>query len=390
MAACAAPPQAPSPEPAAPRAPAWPDANRVTWVDLEAEGPGAAAWYAAAEWTLAQQPWVVPRVQGVPPLGFERVLEDGARTFSLRRRSHGLEICGAWAGCEPVEDLAQAQARLGLPGPVAELALSSAERRDAATLYDLGPARRRARGETTAGGLWVRARRQARGGAPGRAVAQLQTAVAREPANPALQAALAGALGQARRAREAQRVWRSLVEQSPFDPRFEAACAHGDLAAGSSAEARARIQALPPRLRKLPPAAAVLAGDPIEEVGSAGSTLRPRPVPGARALREGRPAPQEILRALEGQRGPIARVVRGEAHLAGGDARAALRDADRALGAAPWLPEALALRASALDALGRHEEAAEVRADLRYADPGSAEGPRRLPTARDVRLQSAD
>ena len=76
--------------------------------------------------------------------------------------------------------------------------------------------------------------------------------------------------------------------------------------------------------------------------------------------------------AVYGMTDPIALVVGGDADLAGGHADWALIEADRALEQEPWMPEALDVRARALDALGRGAEASETRERLRQADPDYA------------------
>ncbi len=76
--------------------------------------------------------------------------------------------------------------------------------------------------------------------------------------------------------------------------------------------------------------------------------------------------------ALSAIPGPRARHVEGMARLRGGDAALALEAADAALADAPWMPEALALRAAALALLGRDQEGAEARAKMTLADPALA------------------
>jgi hypothetical protein len=79
--------------------------------------------------------------------------------------------------------------------------------------------------------------------------------------------------------------------------------------------------------------------------------------------------PPELVAAHDG----VALVARGEARLLGGRAADALADADAALLALPWMPEALVLRAAALDALARAAEAADARAQLAWAEPAGAQ-----------------
>ncbi len=355
----------------------------MTWVDLEADGApaAAAARLAAAEWRLAQHPWLVPRVGGIAPAGYRAVLDDGSVAWTVRLRADGAELCGAWAGCEPATDLDSVWSRLGLAPPEEPPAFDAADARDAATLYGLGPPRRRARGEAGPAALWIRARRQLAGGAPGRAVALLERASSREPGNVALRATLAAACTAAGRRAEAADAWARVDVLSPSDPRFLAPMVAAERAAGRGDAAEARLAALTPRLRALP----VLAPAPAAGRGPAGPAAPPiHPVPGAAALRAEGTSPGQIDAALRTAGDPVALVARGEARLALGRPREALQDADRALAASPWLPEALALRAAALDTLGRSEEASQARADLRFADPGRGDGPRRLPNAREV------
>lgn len=63
-------------------------------------------------------------------------------------------------------------------------------------------------------------------------------------------------------------------------------------------------------------------------------------------------------------------------HLDAGATAAALAAADLALQQAPWLPEALALRATALEALGRTDDAQDARARLYRVDPAWPRSPR--------------
>lgn len=87
----------------------------------------------------------------------------------------------------------------------------------------------------------------------------------------------------------------------------------------------------------------------------------------ARAALEKDPTrvPKELERANE----PVEWVARGVTRLRAGAAAEALFDADAALKVAPWMPEALALRMGALEALGRRAEASRAREALRWADP---------------------
>ncbi len=81
-----------------------------------------------------------------------------------------------------------------------------------------------------------------------------------------------------------------------------------------------------------------------------------------------------------GDRGAaLARVVTGRAALDAGQPEPALAAADAALAWGPWLPEALSLRADALDALGRAGPTADARRRLALADPRLA----RSPSSRD-------
>lgn len=66
---------------------------------------------------------------------------------------------------------------------------------------------------------------------------------------------------------------------------------------------------------------------------------------------------------------PWAKVAAGKIRFARKDAAGALLAADGALAMRRWMPEALALRAGALRALGRGAEAAVVEAELASADP---------------------
>ena len=386
MAGCGGGTQAPEPIAPPDAAPIWPSEHRVTWVDLSAEGADvdAAERLATAEWAVLRSPWAIPRVRGLVPAGFERALDDGATSWRLELGDVGVRLCGAWAGCEEVGTLDAALERMGLGPPGSPLLLGRGDLRDAATLYGLRRPGRRARGEGSAGALWIRARRQLAGGAPGRAAAQLQRALARDPEPIALHAALGASLAAAGRVDEASRAWRRAARLSPQDPRLEVSVAAAELASGDIASAEARISALPARPRALPPVVA-LRSAPESSPSTAGlSTAPARPVRGAAALRAQRPSPQEILEALAGSRDPLAAVLRGRAHMDLRRPRRALAEADRALAEAPWLPEALALRAAALDAQGLRTLAAAARADLRHADPGSAAGPRRLLNAREI------
>jgi len=67
---------------------------------------------------------------------------------------------------------------------------------------------------------------------------------------------------------------------------------------------------------------------------------------------------------------PIGQIAVGEAYLGAGDPTHALKLADAVLEGEPWLPEALVLRATALAALGRADEAKDAWARVRAADPG--------------------
>jgi tetratricopeptide (TPR) repeat protein len=65
-------------------------------------------------------------------------------------------------------------------------------------------------------------------------------------------------------------------------------------------------------------------------------------------------------------------IARGNAYLAQGDAGRALADYDRALKLRPGLPELLALKAEALVALGRHQDALELLDEVLAARPRDA------------------
>lgn len=65
-------------------------------------------------------------------------------------------------------------------------------------------------------------------------------------------------------------------------------------------------------------------------------------------------------------------IARGNAYLAQGDAERALADYDRALKLRPGLPELLALKAEALVALGRHQDAVELLDQVLAARPRDA------------------
>lgn len=65
-------------------------------------------------------------------------------------------------------------------------------------------------------------------------------------------------------------------------------------------------------------------------------------------------------------------IARGNAYLAQGDAGRALADYDRALKLRPGLPELLALKAEALVALGRHQDALELLDNVLSARPRDA------------------
>jgi uncharacterized protein HemY len=88
----------------------------------------------------------------------------------------------------------------------------------------------------------------------------------------------------------------------------------------------------------------------------------------ARAALEAKPA--EAPPELEGAADPIASLALAESALARGDAEAALEGARRSLKVRPWFPEALALEARALEALGRAREAAEASQRLARVEPG--------------------
>jgi hypothetical protein len=81
--------------------------------------------------------------------------------------------------------------------------------------------------------------------------------------------------------------------------------------------------------------------------------------------------PSGVPPALDALTDPLARVVAGTRRLALGDAAGALANADAALTDRPWMPEALGLRADALDRLGRPAEAADARARRDDAEPPS-------------------
>lgn len=73
--------------------------------------------------------------------------------------------------------------------------------------------------------------------------------------------------------------------------------------------------------------------------------------------------------ALDALPDPWAKVAAGRVRFARKDAAGALAAADGALKLRRWMPEALALRAGALRALGRVAEAAQAEAELAAADP---------------------
>jgi Flp pilus assembly protein TadD len=386
IAGCTPPTQAPPEKACAPIAPTWPLDRQVTWVDLKAEGgpTEAARRLAAAEWALTAIPYVTTRVEGVTPAGAEGVLDGGAKTWSLTLGPDTLELCGAWSACEEFASLREAIERMGFEASVELLELNTAEARDAATLYGMRRNGRRARGDSGAGGLWIRGRRQLAGGATGRAVVLLQRAVARDPARVPLLASLAAAQGRNQQPGRALGTWAKVEALSPHDPRFAASHLAAELAAGDNEAAEARLRSLPASLRSHPAvvAARSQATDPKSDATQNRAPVRS--VPGADALRRGRPSAEEIDRTLAHTRDPVALVARGEARLALDRPRQALADADAALKRSPWLPEALALRAASLDALGRHSLARVARDDLRHADPGSGTGPRRLQNAREA------
>jgi len=79
--------------------------------------------------------------------------------------------------------------------------------------------------------------------------------------------------------------------------------------------------------------------------------------------------PTWVSEALRDSQDPEVLIPTGFAMLRGDRPEEALALAERVLARTPFRPEALALKASALDTLGREGDAARVWADLARADP---------------------
>jgi tetratricopeptide (TPR) repeat protein len=88
-----------------------------------------------------------------------------------------------------------------------------------------------------------------------------------------------------------------------------------------------------------------------------------------RARRDLESAPDKVPSSLENLDDPAAATMRGQARLLSGDAEGAIEEADKALETNSWDPDALAMKAEALDAAGRRDEGQKVLAKLRSVDP---------------------
>lgn len=118
----------------------------------------------------------------------------------------------------------------------------------------------------------------------------------------------------------------------------------------------------------------------LDEAIAAAQVLELEAVVTALSLRRGLERGDPLSELERWATEPLGRVALGERALGAGDAARALRYADGVLVTEAWMPEALALRARALDALGRGPDAAETWARARAADPALEGLPARVST----------
>ncbi len=386
IAGCEAPQQAPIDDEAvfaAARAPTrgalrWPSRQRAVAVDIEL-GPGAGAdealIAATLEWRLSSVAWFVPRVVGRPvrPGLREALIADPARR-TLRIERGQVQLCGSWGGCREVEDPVGAllQELGGEAGPAPE---SEPEARAAAhALFTGGRRLRRAPDQPVTD--WLRARSELERNGAGKAVVRLERALRATGGSLPLRADLAVALAEAGRPDEALASWREVWAESPFDPRYALPWAKAALGVGDRQPATELLAAVPEELAAL----AVLATLRDELRGAPPQAAdQVEPVVAIDGLRELEDEPAALVAALARTRDPVGLVLRGQARLRLEEPKAALQDAERALKARPWLPEALGLKADALCRLGRRAEAEEVDRLRALVAPDGPGAPRRLP-----------